>query len=123
MPTKTTTEKKPRAKKAKPVKRKEIASDATQSGAGAAQTLPVLPLRGMVAYPAMVLPLFIGREKSVAAIQAASETPEKFLLLLAQKDEEQEEPGADDVHHFGTIGEIVQMMKMPDGNVRVVIEG
>ncbi len=104
-----------------PVEPKEIIEVAPESSTPA-RTLPVLPLRGMVAYPAMVLPLFIGRDKSVAAIQTASEA-DKLILLMTQKDEEQEEPEPGDLHQFGTIGEIVQMMKMPDGNVRVVIEG
>jgi len=87
-----------------------------------AQVVPVVPMRGMVAFPAMVLPLFIGRDKSVAALQAASDA-DKMLLLVTQRDESVEEPDAEDLYRFGTLAEVVQMLKMPDGNVRVVVEG
>ncbi|MDQ3815935.1 MAG: endopeptidase La, partial [Armatimonadota bacterium] len=84
--------------------------------------VPVVPMRGMVAFPAMVLPLFIGRDKSVAALQAANDA-DKMLLLVSQRDEAVDEPEADDLYRFGTLAEVVQMLKMPDGNVRVVVEG
>ncbi len=85
-------------------------------------TLPVVPTRGMVAFPFMVLPLFVGREKSIKALEAAHEG-DKNILLVSQRDENIEEPVAGDLFTFGTLCEIVQMMKMPDGNVRVVVEG
>lgn len=85
-------------------------------------TVPVLPLRGMVAFPSMVLPLFVGREKSIAALHAAGEG-DRTLLLAAQRDETIEEPGTDDLYTFGTLAEVMQLLKMPDGNVRVVVEG
>lgn len=84
--------------------------------------LPVVPMRGMVAFPSMVLPLFIGREKSVAALEAASQA-DKMLLLVAQRSEAVEEPEASDLYDFGILAEVMQMLKMPDGNVRVVVEG
>jgi ATP-dependent Lon protease len=86
--------------------------------------VPVLPLRGIVPFPGMMLPLFVGREKSVAALQVASENPEntRSILLVAQRDENVEDPEADDLFEFGIIGEVMQMLKMPDGNVRAVIE-
>jgi ATP-dependent Lon protease len=88
----------------------------------AIHTLPAVPLRGMVSFPFMMLPLFIGREKSVRALEAAAEK-DKMLLLVSQRDEANEEPGTADVFEFGTLAEVVQIMKMPDGNVRVVVEG
>ncbi len=84
--------------------------------------MPVVPLRGMVAFPQMVLPLFIGRPKSIEAVQAAA-NGEKLLFLTAQRDEEVEEPGGDDVYEVGIIAEIAQWLKLPDGNLRVVVEG
>jgi ATP-dependent Lon protease len=84
--------------------------------------MPVVPLRGMVAFPSMVLPLFIGRPKSIEAVQAAANA-EKLLFLTAQRDEETEEPGAADVYEVGIVAEIAQWLKLPDGNLRVVVEG
>ncbi len=85
-------------------------------------TIPVVPTRGMVAFPFMVLPLFVGREKSIKALEAAF-AGDKTILLVSQRDEDLEEPVASDLFTFGTLCEIVQMMKMPDNNVRVVVEG
>jgi ATP-dependent Lon protease len=85
-------------------------------------TLPVVPTRGMVTFPFMVLPLFVGRDKSINALEAAF-AGDKNILLVSQRDENIEEPVAADLFDFGTLCEIVQMMKMPDGNVRVVVEG
>ena len=84
--------------------------------------LPVIPLRGMVAFPAMVLPLFIGRESSILAIEAAA-SGDKLLFLVAQRDEENEEPAPDDLYEVGIVAEIMQWVKLPDGNLRVVVEG
>lgn len=86
--------------------------------------IPVLPLRGIVPFPGMMLPLFVGREKSVAALQAANENKEnaRTILLVAQRDENVEDPSPEDLFHFGILGEVMQMLKMPDGNVRAVIE-
>jgi ATP-dependent Lon protease len=84
--------------------------------------MPVVPLRGMVAFPAMVLPLFIGRPKSIEAVQAAA-NGDKLLFLTAQRDEEAEEPGGADVYEVGIVAEIAQWLKLPDGNLRVVVEG
>ncbi len=83
--------------------------------------VPAVPMRGMVAFPGMVLPLFIGREKSIEAIAKASET-DKMVLLVSQRDEEKEDPNRSDLYEIGVLAEVAQMMKMPDGNLRVVIE-
>lgn len=87
-----------------------------------APTMPIVPLRGMVAFPAMVLPLFIGRPKSIEAVQAAA-NGEKLLFLAAQREEDVEEPGKDDIYDVGIVAEIGQWLRLPDGNLRVVVEG
>ena len=97
-------------------------SPANDDVATASDTIPVVATRGMVAFPFMVLPLFVGREKSIRALEAASDG-DKRIILLAQRDEEMEEPNADDLYRVGVLGEVAQMLKMPDGNVRVVVEG
>ena len=83
---------------------------------------PVLPLRDVVVYPHMVIPLFVGREKSINALEAAMED-DKHILLVAQKSAEVDEPGADDLYSHGTIASILQMLKLPDGTVKVLVEG
>lgn len=84
--------------------------------------LPTLPLRDMVVYPHMVLPLFVGRPKSVAALQAAMEKDET-VFLLAQKNGSEEEPRIDGLHETGTIARVMQVLKLPDGTVKVLVEG
>ena len=76
----------------------------------------------MVAFPAMVLPLFIGRPKSIEAVEAAANA-DKMLFLVAQRDEDVEEPAPDDLFEIGIVAEIMQWLKLPDGNLRVVVEG
>ena len=88
-----------------------------------APLLPVVPLRGMVAFPSMVVPLFVGREKSIAAIDRASQFEPKLVFLVAQRDEENEEPEADELYSTGIVAEIMQSLRLPDGNLRVVVEG
>lgn len=85
-------------------------------------TLPTLPLRDMVVYPHMVLPLFVGRAKSVAALNTAM-TADQTVFLLAQKNGNDEDPGVNDLHETGTIAEILQVLKLPDGTVKVLVEG
>ena len=85
-------------------------------------SVPVVPLRGMVAFPAMVLPLFIGRAATIEAIQSA-ESDQKLVFMVAQREEDTEEPAASDLYEVGIVGEIMQSLKLPDGNLRVVIEG
>ena len=83
---------------------------------------PVLPLRDVVVYPHMVIPLFVGREKSIQCLEAAMEN-EKQIFLVAQKDASTEEPTVDDVYQVGTIASILQLLKLPDGTVKVLVEG
>ena len=83
---------------------------------------PVLPLRDVVVYPYMVIPLFVGREKSIRALDRAMEG-DKRILLVAQKDAAKDDPGAEDVYRVGTISTILQLLKLPDGTVKVLVEG
>ncbi len=84
--------------------------------------LPVLPLRDVVVYPHLVIPLFVGRAKSVKALEIASEG-NKQILLVAQKSANKDEPDADDLYDVGTIATVLQMLKLPDGTVKVLVEG
>ena len=86
------------------------------------RTLPMLPLRDVVVYPHMVLPLFVGRPKSVAALDAAIEQ-DGPVFLLAQKNPANEDPSTDDLHTIGTLANILQVLKLPDGTVKVLVEG
>jgi ATP-dependent Lon protease len=85
-------------------------------------TVPVLPLRDVVVYPHMVIPLFVGREKSIHALDAAMRT-DKRIMLVAQKQADVDDPKLDDLHRFGTVATILQMLKLPDGTVKVLVEG
>lgn len=84
--------------------------------------LPVLPLRDVVVYPHLVIPLFVGRTKSVKALEIASEG-DKRILLVAQKSASKDEPEANDLYEVGTIATVLQMLKLPDGTVKVLVEG
>ncbi|MDO6566225.1 endopeptidase La [Alteromonas sp. 1_MG-2023] len=84
--------------------------------------IPVLALRDVVVYPHMVIPLFVGREKSIRCLEAAMEN-EKQIFLVAQKDASVDEPDADDIYSVGTIATILQLLKLPDGTVKVLVEG
>ncbi|QIP47428.1 Lon protease [Kingella kingae] len=83
---------------------------------------PTLPLRDMVVYPGMVLPLFVGRPKSVAALNVAMEQNEQ-VFLLAQQNGSEEEPSPNDLHEVGTVANILQVLKLPDGTVKLLVEG
>ena len=84
--------------------------------------IPVLPLRDVVVYPHMVIPLFVGREKSIKALEGAMEA-DKQILLVSQKSAEVDDPTADDIHRVGTLSTILQLLKLPDGTVKVLVEG
>jgi ATP-dependent Lon protease len=84
--------------------------------------VPVLPLRDVVVYPHMVIPLFVGREKSILALDLAMRT-DKRILLVAQKQADVDDPKADDLYRIGTIATILQLLKLPDGTVKVLVEG
>lgn len=85
--------------------------------------VPVLPLRDVVVYPHMVIPLFVGREKSIKALDKAIEVSGKQILLTAQKDAVQDDPMAKDIYTTGTLSNILQMLKLPDGTIKVLVEG
>ncbi len=86
------------------------------------ETLPLLPLRDVVVFPHMVIPLFVGRPKSIKALEQAMEaaTP---ILLVAQKSASKDEPSGDDLYPVGTVSSVLQMLKLPDGTVKVLVEG
>lgn len=85
-------------------------------------SLPLLPLRDVVVYPHMVVPLFVGRDKSILALEHAMEA-DKQVVLVAQKDPSVDNPGAEDVYKVGTLATILQMLKLPDGTLKVLVEG
>lgn len=85
-------------------------------------TLPILPLRDIVVFPHMIVPLFVGREKSIKALEAAMRA-ESGIVLVTQKDTSIEDPNTTDFYTMGTIGTILQMLKLPDGTVKVLVEG
>ncbi len=91
------------------------------SGSGAG-TFPVLPLRDVVVFPYMVIPLFVGREKSIKALEQAMEAG-KQIVLIAQKDASEDEPSPSSIYDIGTIASILQLLKLPDGTVKVLVEG
>ena len=85
-------------------------------------TMPVLPLRDVVVYPHMVIPLFVGREKSIRCLQAAMDE-DKQVFLAAQKDASVDEPTTEDIYQVGTVATVLQLLKLPDGTVKVLVEG
>ena len=87
-----------------------------------ANRIPILPLRDVVVYPHMVIPLFVGREKSILALDVAMESGKK-ILLVAQKQADIDSPGEEDIYRVGTLSTILQLLKLPDGTVKVLVEG
>ena len=85
-------------------------------------TLPVLPLRDIVVFPHMIVPLFVGREKSIKALEAVM-ADDKQIILVTQTEADLEDPGADGLYVTGTVGSILQLLKLPDGAVKVLVEG
>ncbi|MCX2801393.1 endopeptidase La [Microbulbifer thermotolerans] len=83
---------------------------------------PLLPLRDVVVYPHMVIPLFVGREKSIDALEAAMRS-DKQVLLVAQRQASEDDPGAEDIYRVGTVASVLQLLKLPDGTVKVLVEG
>ena len=84
--------------------------------------LPLIPLRDIVVYPQMVAPLFVGRNKSVSALEFAMNNDKK-VILLAQKEAEIDDPQEKDLYKVGTLGNILQLLKLPDGTVKALVEG
>ena len=84
--------------------------------------LPVLALRDIVVFPHMIVPLFVGREKSVLALEAVMKD-NKSILLASQRDPSEDEPGRDDIYSIGSVANVLQLLKLPDGTVKVLVEG
>ena len=83
---------------------------------------PLLPLRDIVIFPSMVVPLFVGREKSIKALQEVMKT-DKSIVLSAQKNSEIDEPEKKDIYGYGCLSKVLQLLKLPDGTVKVLVEG
>ena len=83
---------------------------------------PLLPLRDIVVFPSMVVPLFVGREKSIKALQEVMKT-DKSIVLVSQKNSEIDEPESKDVYSYGCLSKVLQLLKLPDGTVKVLVEG
>ena len=86
-------------------------------------TLALLPIRDLVVFPYMVVPLMVSREMSVAAVDEALATKDRLVLLCAQTDESEDEPSKDGIHRFGTVGMIMRMRKLSDGRIKVLVQG
>ncbi|HYR54896.1 MAG TPA: LON peptidase substrate-binding domain-containing protein, partial [Myxococcaceae bacterium] len=92
-----------------------------------ADPIPLLPLRDIIVFPHMVVPLFVGRERSIAALKFAmahkGSDDKAIILLAAQKKAKTNDPTPDDIFHFGTLGNVIQLLPLPDGTVKVLVEG
>jgi ATP-dependent Lon protease len=97
-------------------------SEIDSPGVDPIETLAVLPLRDIVVFPHMIVPLFVGRDKSVRALEAVMKE-DKQILLVAQKNAGQDDPSPDDIYKVGTVSTILQLLKLPDGTVKVLVEG
>src|SRR6478609_8429755 len=84
--------------------------------------LPVLPLRDIVIYPFMIVPLFVSRDRSIKAVEEAL-SRDRMILLVSQKDVNKEEPFQEDLYEVGTVAIIMRMLKLPDGRIRILIQG
>ena len=99
-------------------------SDVTQGGAGVDRdrVYPVLPLRDIVVFPGMIVPLFVGREKSVKALEEVMRD-DKHILVVTQKNAQDDDPSPEEIYATGTIASVLQLLKLPDGTVKVLVEG
>src|SRR4029079_10655742 len=84
---------------------------------------PTLPLRDIVVFPHMIVPLFVGREKSVRALEQVMLGENKQIVLVTQKNANHDDPTAEDLYSVGTLGTVLQLLKLPDGTVKVLVEG
>ena len=87
------------------------------------ETLPLLPIRDLVVYPFMILPLFVGRESSIQAVEEALNNTDRLILLSSQKDMNAEEPTPDEIFNLGTVAMIMRMRKLPDGRIKILVQG
>ena len=83
---------------------------------------PVLPLRDVIVFPNMVIPLFVGREKSIKSLEVAMDS-NKQIMLVAQKTADLDDPKDSDIYRFGTLATVLQLLKLPDGTIKVLVEG
>lgn len=90
---------------------------------GIPEYLPLLPVRDIVVYPYMILPLFVGREKSIKAVEKSVAEFDRKIFLVAQRDPKTEEPTPDEIFRFGTVGSIMKLLKLPDGRLKILIHG
>ena len=97
-------------------------TDAVQGQLQVPEDLPVLPLRDIVIYPFMIVPLFVSREKSVRAVDEAL-GENRMILLVSQRDLDKEEPTGGDLYETGTVAVIMRMLKLPDGRTRILVQG
>lgn len=97
-------------------------SESTPASNPEAKTLPLLPLRDIVVFPSMIVPLFVGRDKSVVALEKAMDS-DKEIFLVAQLDPAEDDPGRDQLYDLGVVATVLQLLKLPDGTVRVLVEG
>ncbi|MGN7612028.1 endopeptidase La [Magnetococcales bacterium HHB-1] len=98
-------------------------SNEGQDGKNAPVRRPVLPLRDIVVFPHMIVPLFVGRDRSIRALEALSEEDDRQILLISQKDAATDDPHLDDIYRIGVMGTVLQLLKLPDGTVKVLVEG
>lgn len=94
----------------------------TAGSSGNSQKLPLLPLRDLIIFPHMMMPLFVGREKSINALEEAM-SKQTDIVLAAQRDAKTNSPEPKDVYSVGTVGTIIQLLRLPDGTVKVLVEG
>ena len=87
------------------------------------KTLPILPLRDIVVFPHQPVPLFVGREKSVRALEEAMRGEGKQILLATQKDKDDDDPSPEAIYDVGVVATVLQLLKLPDGTVKVLVEG
>src|SRR5438876_11974380 len=89
---------------------------------GEVRAYPVLPLRDIVVFPHMIVPLFVGREKSIRALEEVMRS-DTFILLATQKNASDDDPSTDSIFEVGTLASVLQLLKLPDGTVKVLVEG
>src|SRR6202789_230314 len=90
--------------------------------AGESRAYPVLPLRDIVVFPHMIVPLFVGREKSIKALEEVMRS-DTFILLATQKNASDDDPATSSIYEMGTLASVLQLLKLPDGTVKVLVEG
>src|ERR1700682_185719 len=100
----------------------DVTASNTPMGENSGHLAPVLPLRDIVVFPHMIVPLFVGREKSVRALEEVM-SDEKQILLLTQKNKDGDDPNAEGLHRIGPLATVLQLLKLPDQTVRVLVEG